>query len=66
MDIQETTGRIREKHALINRIRDEMNGDCVAVATGGMVSAIPSLYPDYVEVVPYLTLDGIREIGLRV
>ncbi|MFC5409908.1 type III pantothenate kinase [Larkinella bovis] len=52
--------------SLISRIRTEMNGDCLAVATGGMVSAIPSLYPDYVEVVPHLTLDGIREIGLRV
>lgn len=52
--------------SLIHRIRTELNGDCIAVGTGGMVSAIPSLHADFVEVIPNLTLDGIREIGLRV
>lgn len=52
--------------SLINRIRDELKGDCLAIATGGMASAIPSLSADFFEIVPNLTLDGIREIGVRV
>ncbi|RAK02079.1 type III pantothenate kinase [Larkinella arboricola] len=52
--------------SLIHRIRTELNGDCIAIATGGMVSVIPSLQADFVEIIPNLTLDGIREIGLRV
>ncbi|GAB3266646.1 type III pantothenate kinase [Larkinella harenae] len=51
--------------SLIQRIRAELKGECLAVATGGMASAIPSLSTDFVEIVPNLTLDGIREIGLR-
>lgn len=52
--------------SLIQRTRAELNGDCLAIATGGLVSAIPTLHPEFAAVRPNLTLDGIREIGLRV
>ncbi|GAB3931942.1 type III pantothenate kinase [Larkinella terrae] len=52
--------------SLIERIRTELKGDCIAVATGGMATAIPTLSADFVEIIPNLTLEGIREIGLRV
>lgn len=48
---------------LLQRIRAELNGDCVAVATGGLSGAIPTLHPEFLEVIPSLTLDGIRLIG---
>ena len=52
--------------SLLNRIRAELNGDCIAIATGGMATAIPTLEADFVAIIPNLTLDGIREVGLRV
>ena len=48
---------------LIARIRAELDGDCIAVATGGLANAIPALHNEFVEVVPSLTLDGIRLIA---
>jgi type III pantothenate kinase len=48
---------------MIARIRAELNGDCIAVATGGLSQAIPILHNEFVAVVPSLTLDGIRLIG---
>jgi len=52
--------------SLIQRIRNELDGDCLAIATGGLVQAIPTLHPEFAEIRPSLTLDGIREIGQRV
>lgn len=49
--------------SMIGRIRAELGGTCLAVATGGLSKAIPSLHTEFVEVVPSLTLDGIRLIG---
>ncbi|ARK11298.1 type III pantothenate kinase [Fibrivirga algicola] len=49
--------------SLIGRIRAELGGTCLAVATGGLSKAIPSLHDEFVDVVPSLTLDGIRLIG---
>ena len=48
---------------LIARIRAELGGTCLAVATGGLANAIPSLHPEFTDVLPSLTLDGIRLIG---
>ncbi len=48
---------------LLGRIRAEIGDDCIAVATGGLSDAIPSLHPDFTEVRMALTLDGIRQIG---
>ncbi|QJD78073.1 type III pantothenate kinase [Spirosoma rhododendri] len=49
--------------SLIDRIRTELNGDCIAVATGGLSGQIPSLRDVFVDVIPSLTLDGVRLIG---
>ncbi len=49
--------------SLLNRIRTELAGDCIAVATGGLSSRIPSLHDAFVDIIPSLTLDGIRLIG---
>lgn len=52
--------------SLIERIRAELGGDCMAVATGGLSGRIPSLHDAFAEVVPSLTLEGIRLIGEHV
>lgn len=49
--------------SLIGRIRAELGGTCLALATGGLAQAIPSLQNEFVAVIPSLTLDGIRLIG---
>ncbi|MFD2936761.1 type III pantothenate kinase [Spirosoma flavum] len=49
--------------SLVGRIQAELNGDCIAVATGGLSGRIPSLHDVFTDVVPSLTLDGIRLIG---
>lgn len=48
---------------LVGRIQAELNGDCIAVATGGLSGRIPSLHDLFSEIVPSLTLEGIRLIG---
>lgn len=48
---------------LLQRIRTELSGDCIAVATGGLSGAIPTLHDEFTDVVPSLTLDGIRLVG---
>ena len=48
---------------MIARIRAELGGTCLAVATGGLSKAIPSLHNEFMAVIPSLTLDGIRLIG---
>ncbi|WP_338874596.1 type III pantothenate kinase [Spirosoma sp. SC4-14] len=49
--------------SLLDRIRTELNGHCLAVATGGLSNRIPSLRNDFVDIIPSLTLDGVRLIG---
>ena len=48
---------------LITRIRRELDGDCIAVATGGLSSIINTLEGEFVEINRNLTLDGLRIIG---
>jgi type III pantothenate kinase len=48
---------------MLQRIRAELGDDHIAVATGGLAGAIPSLHADFVDVVPSLTLDGVRLVG---
>lgn len=50
---------------MITRIRRELDGDCIAVATGGLSSIIDTLHGEFVEVNRNLTLDGMRFIGER-
>lgn len=52
--------------SLIDRIRAELGGDCVAVATGGLAGQIPSLHGAFTDIIPSLTLEGIRLIGEHV
>lgn len=49
--------------SLIDRIRAELGGDCMAIATGGLSGQIPSLFDVFSDIVPSLTLDGVRLIG---
>jgi type III pantothenate kinase len=48
---------------MISRIRMELGGDCIAVATGGLSSIIDTLKEEFVEINRNLTLDGLRIIG---
>lgn len=52
--------------SLIHRIRLEMGGDCIAVATGGLSSIIDTLRDEFVEIDRKLTLDGLRIIGEKI
>jgi type III pantothenate kinase len=49
--------------SLIGRIRTELGGECIAVATGGLSSIIDTLRDEFVEIDQKLTLDGLRIIG---
>ncbi len=49
--------------SMITRIRQELEGDCIAVATGGLSSIISTLNGEFVEINRNLTLDGLRIIG---
>jgi type III pantothenate kinase len=51
--------------SLIARIRQELNGECIAIATGGLSSIIDTLRGEFVAIDPYLTLNGLRLIGER-
>ena len=48
---------------MVARIRQELDGDCIAVATGGLSSIISTLQDEFVEINRNLTLDGLRIIG---
>lgn len=52
--------------SMIRRIRDELGGDCIALATGGLSSIIATLEGEFVEIDRSLTLDGLRLIGEKV
>ncbi|WP_439582496.1 type III pantothenate kinase [Dyadobacter bucti] len=49
--------------SLLQRIRTELGGECIAVATGGLASIIETLQDEFVEIDMQLTLDGLRIIG---
>ncbi|AFK02562.1 putative transcriptional acitvator, Baf family [Emticicia oligotrophica DSM 17448] len=48
---------------MIHKIRAELGGDCIAIATGGLSSIISTLKEEFVEVNRELTLEGLRIIG---
>lgn len=48
---------------MITRIRRELDGDCIAIATGGLSSIIDTLHGEFVEINRSHTLDGLRIIG---
>lgn len=48
---------------MISRFKQEMGGECVVVATGGLSSIINTLATEFTEVDRALTLDGLRIIG---
>jgi type III pantothenate kinase len=48
---------------MIQKIRAELGGDCIAIATGGLSSIISTLKDEFVEVNRELTLEGLRIIG---
>ena len=52
--------------SMITRIRTELDGDCLAIGTGGLVGAITTLQNDFDEIIPNLTLMGVKLIGERV
>lgn len=49
--------------SMIARISTELNGDCFVIGTGGLVRTISTLQTDFDEIVPGLTLTGIKLIG---
>lgn len=49
--------------SLLSRIKAEMGGNCIAIATGGLSSIIDTLKDEFIEIDPKLTLDGLRIIG---
>lgn len=49
--------------SMIRKIRREMGGDCIALATGGLSSIISTLHGEFVEVNVNLTLEGLLEIA---
>ena len=52
--------------SLLQRIRAELGGECIAVATGGLASIIDTLKDEFVEIDRTLTLDGLRIIGEQI
>ena len=48
---------------MITRIRRELDGDCIAIATGGLSSIIETLSGEFIEINRSHTLDGLRIIG---
>ena len=51
---------------IITRIRAELSGDPVVVATGGDAALIARGLPEISEVDPDITLDGLRQVAARV
>ncbi|MCU0325807.1 MAG: type III pantothenate kinase [Spirosomaceae bacterium] len=49
--------------SMIRKIRRELDGDCIAIATGGLSSIIPTLKGEFKEINVNLTMDGLRIIG---
>lgn len=51
--------------ALIERMRAELGGQALAIATGGLASVIAPLTDQFAAIEPWLTLDGLRMIADR-
>lgn len=51
--------------ALIERMRAELGGQALAIATGGLASVIAPLTDQFAAIEPWLTLDGLRIIADR-
>ena len=58
-------GYIGLVEALIHRMRAELGGTALAVATGGLASVIAPLSDQFASIEPWLTLDGLRLIAER-
>ncbi|MEO1515177.1 MAG: type III pantothenate kinase [Bacteroidota bacterium] len=48
---------------MIQSIRQELGGHCLALATGGLSSVLEPLQTEFTEINKLLTLEGIRAIG---
>jgi type III pantothenate kinase len=48
---------------VVAKIKEELNTDCVVIATGGLSSKIVSLNDLFHSIEPHLTLNGLRRIG---
>jgi type III pantothenate kinase len=51
--------------ALIQRMRAELGGQAIAVATGGLARVIAPLSDQFASIEPWLTLEGLRLISDR-
>ena len=58
-------GYIGLVEALIRRMRAELGGEAIAVATGGLARVIAPLSDAFASIEPWLTLDGLRLIAER-
>ena len=58
-------GYIGLVEALIQRMRNEMQGGAIAVATGGLARVFAPLCSEFEAIEPWLTLDGLRFIAER-
>jgi type III pantothenate kinase len=58
-------GYIGLVEALIRRMRAELGGAALAIATGGLASVIAPLSTEFASIEPWLTLDGLRLISER-
>lgn len=48
---------------VVAKIKEELNMDCLVIATGGLSSQITSLKDLFYSIEPHLTIDGLRRIG---
>ena len=48
---------------VVAKIKEELNMDCLVIATGGLSSQITSLKDLFYSIEPNLTIDGLRRIG---
>lgn len=58
-------GYIGLVQALIRRMRAELGGQALAIATGGLARVIAPLSDEFTSIEPWLTLDGLRLIAER-
>jgi type III pantothenate kinase len=58
-------GYIGLVEALIRRMRTELGGEALAIATGGLARVIAPLSSEFASIEPWLTLDGLRLIADR-
>jgi type III pantothenate kinase len=58
-------GYIGLVEALIRRMRAELGGEALAIATGGLARVIAPLSDQFASIEPWLTLDGLRLIADR-